>query len=33
LEALSKEAKIEFVGKNINPNEIANLELLENLDE
>jgi len=33
LETLSKAAKIEFVGKNISPDEIANLGLLEKLDE
>jgi peptidyl-prolyl cis-trans isomerase C len=33
LETLSKTAKIEFVGKNISPNEITNIGLLEKLDE
>jgi peptidyl-prolyl cis-trans isomerase C len=33
LETLSKTAKIDFVGKNISPNEITNVGLLEKLDE
>ena len=33
LETLSKNANIDFVGKDINPNEITNLGLLEKIDE
>ena len=32
LETLAKNAKIDFVGKDINPNEITNFSLLEKID-
>jgi hypothetical protein len=33
LNSLSKNSEINFLGKNINPNEITNLQLLEKLDD
>ena len=33
LKSLTENSEIDFVGKNINPNEITNIKLLETLDE